>query len=160
MQRGLVEDQAHFLLYCPCLNIIRSNLFVYCNQINSKFISMSPFNKLHFLLNTNNKESPTFYLRCMNSDNPCYSPFNHPPLTSVTILAGQFSDCHSNNHYYYYYYYTKIVMNIYLLLSLLLVNNMPEHIYEYDYRNMMPQDQSCTISLKGQKFHPRSPKHI
>ena len=44
---GMVEDQAHFLLYCPCLNIIRSNLFVYCNQINSKFISMSPFNKLY-----------------------------------------------------------------------------------------------------------------
>ena len=45
----------------------------------------------------------------MNSDNPCCSPFNHPPLTSVTnkpILAGQFSDCHSNNHYYYYYYYS------------------------------------------------------
>ena len=70
-------------------------IFVYCNQ-------MSPCNKLHFLLNTNNKRIA--HLRCMNSDNPCYSPFNHPPLTSVTnkpILAGQFSDCHSNNHYYY-----------------------------------------------------------
>ena len=57
---GMVEDQAHFLLYCPCLNIIRSNLFVYCNQINSKFISVSLFNKLHFLLTTNNKRIAHF----------------------------------------------------------------------------------------------------
>ena len=104
---GLVEDQAHFLLYCPCLNIIRSNLFVYCNQINSKFISMSPLNKIHFLLNKNNKRVAHFLFKMYELRQSLLLPFNHPPLTSVTsmpILAGQFSDCHSNNHYYYYYY--------------------------------------------------------
>ena len=63
---GEVEDQAHFLLDCCKLNIIRKDLFTYCTNLNPNFTCMPPSTKLQYLLTSDNTKVINFIYRMYN----------------------------------------------------------------------------------------------
>ena len=63
---GEVEDQAHFLLDCCKLNIIRKDLFTYCTYLNPNFTCMPPSTKLQYLLTSDNTKVINFIYRMYN----------------------------------------------------------------------------------------------
>ena len=59
-----IEDEVHFLFYCPVYNALRDELFSSCNLMNTNFQFYSSNEKLEFLMMYLDKNMGNFIYKC------------------------------------------------------------------------------------------------